>query len=388
MISWAPQARAAWLWSPDAGKWSNVKDLPRDTPEEQFEAGKIQYEQDNFDGALGEFEKVTKHFTHTRWAAEAQFYKGLCFEKKKDIGKAAEAFKTLVDRYPYSERLNDAIEHEYELAEAMLDGKKTKFLGMAIMPAQDIAVDLYRHIVRNAPFGPFGAVSQFRLGDAEMAVGNAEEAERAYQAVIDDYPSSEYAAKAKYKIAQVSFESAVEQEHHDIKTDEAINRLEGFKTAYPSSELQSQADQAIRVLRGKKAADLYTVASFYEARGRHRGAKMYYEDIVRVFPETEHAQLAKTRVDAYEKAEAAGQDLSAASGGKKFLGVIPMGSAAEGSQTPAAGGAKPAPRRFLGLIPMGSGETKAAEPKSDRPAPKKFLGFIPIGSSKQTEGKA
>jgi len=104
-----------------------------------------------------------------------------------DAGKAAEAYKLVVDRYPYSERINDAIEREFALAESMLEGKKTKVLGMEIMPAQDVAAELYEHIVQNAPYGPYGAVAQYRLADAQLAVGNFEEAERAYQAVIDEY---------------------------------------------------------------------------------------------------------------------------------------------------------------------------------------------------------
>ena len=46
---------------------------------------------------------------------EAQFHIGVCYEKMGDIGKASEAFKNMIDRYPYSERLNDAVEHEFEL---------------------------------------------------------------------------------------------------------------------------------------------------------------------------------------------------------------------------------------------------------------------------------
>lgn len=290
-------ANAAWVWSPESGKFSNPKHDAKDTPDEQFQWAMSFYEDGDIHRALDEFKKLTTAFPNTPMAAEGQFYQGVCFEKIGDIGKASEAFSTLVDRYPYSPRVSDAVEHEYELAEAMLDGKKTKFLGMAIMPAQDTAANLYKHIVKSAPYGPYGVKAQYRLGDAYLALGDLEEAEKAFQAVVDEYPTSELAEKARYQIARVSYRASQQQEYHMSQTDEALRKYEGFKEAEPDSQLTLEANEVISELRQKKAENIYEIGKFYFDRGKFKSARTYLEDVVRNYPDTKVAADAKDRLD-------------------------------------------------------------------------------------------
>jgi len=343
--------QAAWLWSPESGKWTNTKDVPKDTPEEQFLIGKSYFDKEDYGRSTDEFDKVIKHYSHSRWAAEAQFYKGMSYEQQGDIGKASEAFKVLVDRYPYSERLNDAIEHEFELAEAMLEGKKTKFLGMKIMPAQDTAAQLYRHIVRAAPYGPYGAVSQFRLAAAELATGNYDAAERAYQAVIDDYPNSDYAVKAKFEIAQVSYKSAMKEAYHEGRTDQALTKYEGFKRSFPESDLHFEANEAIRELRIKKAKSIYDIAHFYQRRKKYKSSRIYYQDVVDQYPETDYAERAKQELKTIENLEHK-EGLPV----QDILGIIPIHETMEEEEFIAM-----QPKTILGVIPIPSTEEKKTE---------------------------
>lgn len=303
VFSNAATAHAAWVWSPESGKWTNPKNEPKDTPEEQFEWAKSFYEDKDYPRAIDEFGKLSRQFPNSQMAAEAQFYMGRCFEAQNDIGKAAEAFRTLVDRYPYSPRVTDAIEHEFELAEAMLEGKKTKFLGMAIIPAQDTAAELYKHIVKSAPYGPHGVMAQYRLGEAYLALGNLEEADRAFQAVLDNYPNSDYAMKAKYQLARTSLKASQEQEYHETATDAAIQKFDGFRQSNPPPDLETEADKAIDQLRQKKAESIYETAYFYQNRRRYKSARLYYEDIVAKFPETPVAAKARTRLEEVDKLE-------------------------------------------------------------------------------------
>lgn len=299
----AAPAQAAWIWSPETGKWTNPKDQAQDTPDEQFEWAKTFYDKKDYGRAIDEFNKLTKNFPNSQMAAEAQYYVGLSREATGDIGKAAEAFGIVIDRYPYSNRVTDAIEHEFELAEAMLEGKKTKFLGVAIMPAQDTAATLYKHIVKSAPYGPFGAQAQLRLGDAYVALGDLAEAEKAYQKVVDEYPTSEYAPKARYQLARTSYRESQEQEYHMPSTDAAIKKFEGFVKSNPDDKLEYEANEVISELRQKKAHNLYETGLFYQSRSKPKSARIYYEDIVRNYPDTDHAEKAKERLAEIEKLE-------------------------------------------------------------------------------------
>ena len=305
-----PQSASAfWVWSPETGKWSNPKNEAKDTPEEQFRFAAAFYQEKDYKRAEEEFQKLTLAFPNTKWAAEGQYFLGLCYEAIGDIGRASDAFRVLVDRYPYSERVNDAIEHEFELAE-----------GMHIMPAVDTAVQLYRHIVKAAPYGPYGAKAQFRMGEAHTRLGELDQAERAFQAVIDNYPNTEFAPKAKYQIARVTYRASQEQEYHLSAADNAIESFEGFKSAYPESELGLEANEAISELRRKKAESFYQTAVFYKDRRKFKSARVYLDDIVRYYPDTPTAELARQRLSEIESAES-GQAAPKA-GGKPWWKVF------------------------------------------------------------------
>ena len=54
VMSFSTVAQAAWLWSPESGKWTNAKDVPRDVPQEQYEAGTQYYDDEDYAGAVDE----------------------------------------------------------------------------------------------------------------------------------------------------------------------------------------------------------------------------------------------------------------------------------------------------------------------------------------------
>ena len=55
-------AQAYWIWTPKSGKWVNPKNLPKDTPGEQFAYAKSFFDADKYAQAQREFRKLIKAF--------------------------------------------------------------------------------------------------------------------------------------------------------------------------------------------------------------------------------------------------------------------------------------------------------------------------------------
>ena len=64
------------------------------------------------------------------------------------------------------------------------------------------------------------------------------------------------------------------------------------------------ADESIKQIRVQKAQRAFDVAAFYEKQQKFKSAKVYYEDLVRSYPETPSATVAKTRLDDLARKEA------------------------------------------------------------------------------------
>lgn len=303
LTAFAGESYASWIWSPDIGKWINPKKAAKDTPEEQFNWALEFYNISNWDRAIEEFEKLPENFPNSRLSAEGVYYVGLCWQSKGDIAKATDAFQRLVDRYPYSDRIKDAVKREFDIANEFAAGGKIKVLGVPALSGQEKALEIYKHIIKNAPFGTYGDQAQFNIGEVYKAQGEYQEAQKAYQAVVDDYPSSDLVSKARYQIAYCSMEASKKAQYDEKTAQRAIEEFQGFKQNFPTNEQSVEAEEAIKILRAKNAMTNYQTAIFYEKQKRMSSAKVYYQQVIRQYPETPAAQEAKKRVEEIVKNE-------------------------------------------------------------------------------------
>ena len=293
----------SWIWSPDIGKWINPKSAAKDTPEEQYDWA-LQFMNDrNWDRAIEEFEKLTEVFPTSRLSAEGVYYTGTCWEEKGDLAKAADAYQKLVDKYPYSDRIKDAIKREFDIADEFASGGKVKMLGVPVLPGQDKAVELYNHIIKNAPYGTYGDQAQFKLAELYKSQAEFELAQKAFQAVVDEYPTSELVPKAKYEIANASMLASKKGPYDEKNADHAIEEFQEFKKTFPMDNQSVLADESIKQIRIDKARRNFDVAEFYAAQKKWKSARTYYEGLVRDYPETPSAAEAKKRLESIANEE-------------------------------------------------------------------------------------
>ena len=65
----------------------------------------------------------------------------------------------------------------------------------------------------------------------------------------------------------------------------------------PASTQSVMAEESIRQIREEKAQRSFDVASFYESQKKWKSAKTYYEELIRNYPETPSAVIARKRVE-------------------------------------------------------------------------------------------
>ena len=297
-------AEAAWIWSPEIGKWINPKKAAKDTPEEQYDWALDFFNRKDWDRAIEEFEKLTDVFPTSRLAAEGVYYAGQAWEQKNELAKAADAYQKLVDRYPYSDRIKDAMRREFEIANEFSGGGKVKVLGVPVLPGQDKALELYNHIVKNAPFGSFGDQAQFKIGELYRSQGEFELSKKAFETLVDEYPNSELVPQARYEIARSSMMASKHQQYDEQHAQEAIEEFQDFKKEFGDKPQAVEADESIRQIRAEKAQRVFATASFYEKQKKWKSAKVYYEEVVRNYPDTPSGSQAKKRLEEMIRKEA------------------------------------------------------------------------------------
>ena len=300
----ATEAQAPWIWTPQSRRWVNPKYAAKDSPRAQMDWAVNFFEQRNYERAVKEFLRLVRAFPKSELAPEAQYLSGISYELTGRLGEATAAYKKLVEIYPFSARFKDGIEREFLIAESFYAGVKMKLIGPLKVPALDKAIEIYQHVVAQAPYGEYGARAQFRLGECFLRQQRFEEANRAFQKVVDDYPSSALLTQAKFNVAFCARQLSLNPSYDQSSTDEAIHWYETFIASHPESDLIPQAHESLKQLKGFKAQGLIQVAEFYEKAAKPASAAVYYRRVVEEYPDSPQAAQAVAKLSELEQSGA------------------------------------------------------------------------------------
>src|SRR3989338_2703448 len=136
-----------WIWTPQTKKWMNPKYAPKDTPKEQLMYALDLFETADYRKALDEFKKVVSYFRRSEAAAEAQYYIGRCHEELQNPYQAFEAYQSVIDNYPFSQRIDEIIKREYDIAEKLFQGEKVKYVGLSFKAVPEQIIEIYKKVV-------------------------------------------------------------------------------------------------------------------------------------------------------------------------------------------------------------------------------------------------
>lgn len=300
-LSFIPPASAYWIWTPETGKFINPKHAVKETPKEQFDWAKSLLDAKDYKRSIGEFEKLIKHYPLSKLASSAQFYIAEIYENTHEYYKAFKNYQLVIDKYPYSEKVDEIIKRQYRIGNLFYTGQKAKIFGMAIVPAQEKAIEIFGQVVENAPYGEYADISQFKLGQCHMDQNDYINAALAFKEIIENYPKSTLIDDAKYQIAVCAANAATGPQYNEEDTEKAVAEFKEFVKRYPDSQMEKEARSFIRELENQSAEKDFDIARFYEKRGNLKSALIYYEEVVVKYPKTEFAAKALEKIQVIRK---------------------------------------------------------------------------------------
>jgi len=294
-------AFAYWVWTPESGKWENPKYAAKDTPQEQLDYAVSFYKEHNYKMCLREFKKLIKYYALSKQAPTAQYYIGRIME---DLGSPYEAFKAyqkVIDLYPYTESVDEVIEREFKIGDAFFSGKKLKILGPWKISANDKAIEIFKTVADNAPYGKYADAAIFKAGLLYKKILDYDNAVMMFKKLIDDYPDTKFIDKARYQLAECSKRMSLKSDYDQTPTIVARKEFEDFVEKHPESSMSGEARKIILKLKNREAENAYNIAKFYESRDIPESAVIYYRDIVQKYPDTEWAKKAQGRLNELQK---------------------------------------------------------------------------------------
>lgn len=289
-----------WIWSPKTGLWTNPKARVKPTPKEQLKYVQELYDQAKYQEAVEECQRLIKHYPKAYEASEAQFYIGMSFEGLRKLYEAYLVYQKVIDKYPFSSRVEEIIERQLKIGQAFMSGEKRKAMGVKL-PVENPSIEIFRKVVENSSYGKYAAHAQYLLGMTLKNFCRYQEARDEFEKVVTTYPESEWVASAKFQSADCAGKIAPKPEYDQELTQEAKRKFEEFVKSQPDAALHEEAQSQIDSLKEKEAEGNLKTAEFYEKQKKYESARIYYQEIVNICSYCASATKAREKLKELEK---------------------------------------------------------------------------------------
>lgn len=302
-------AHAAWVWTPQTGRWINVAHLPKETAELQLEFARSLYLKGDYKKAMKETEKFDKYYADSELADQNQFLRGeIRLAEGKHVA-AAKAFQTVIANYPQTELFDDVIAKQYEIGDYLYtlgekkQAKRRYFPTFKKGPFKK-AIEVYSMVIKNAPFTDAAAEAQYKIGLCHQAREEYVEAAFEYRRVIEDYPDSKWVVDATYGLAICYWKASLGPDYDQTPSKLAMEAIDDFARRTPAGdERLADLQEKREVLRENIAQHKLNTAHFYERRRDFRAARIYYNVTVNDYADTKAAEKAQKWLDSNPQKE-------------------------------------------------------------------------------------
>ncbi len=283
-----------------SGKWQKIPDTLQGASMRQISKIKQLIETGQAEAAqkaVAEFRLNYSDLSTYELDAFDAFIEAEIFYAKRKWSKAVRKYDFFLDNWPESTFRPAALNRQFEIAKAFLDGEKRTVLKVLKLSAYEDA-DKIMHGIENreGEDSPRSKRALVTLAEGYQNQGKFLDAANTWLEIKDLWPAGTIGENALYQMAS-SHDSAYKGSKYDSTTlVTATIYYNDYKREYTSSAIEKNVDTKISAIDEKLAEKEYTVGFHYENAENVHAAKLYYDYIIQKWPNSEAAESAKTRL--------------------------------------------------------------------------------------------
>ena len=298
-------AHGQWTWTPQTGRFINLKNLPKETPELQIEFARGLMIDGKYKQALGETGKFNRYYGDTERADENQFLRGEIKMAQGELVEAADEFQVVLSSYPDSQYFDAVIVKQYEIGDSLfekgrvsLEAKadrrwyKSRWNPFRKRPFKK-AIEVYSLVRDNQPFTDEAAQAQYKIGLSHFTREQYMEAGLEYRQLLDVYPNSEYVREASFGLVQTYHELSLSPDYDQDPSQLTIDRIDDFTAQFSRDERLEELAQIRAEMTENIAQQRLQTAKFYERRRLFLSAHISYQALMDQYPDTEAGRTAQ-----------------------------------------------------------------------------------------------
>lgn len=286
--------------TPGGAKWQRAR------AEDQLKLAREAYDEGNFKLATKAAKRTVSRWPNSDFAPDAQYLVGQSYEMRNRDERAFKAYQSLVERYPKYEEFDTVLVRQFEIANRFLAGQWFRLWGVIpFFPSMEKTSEMYSKIIRNGQYGRIAPQAQLNIGVAREKQKDYFLAVRAYEKAADLYHDNPVMApEALYRAGMAWYKQARTSEYDQSAAGNAIDTFTDFIILYPGDPRVPELRGHIAAMKLEQARGALRIARYYDKRRKVDGAKVYYNEVLRLDATSEYAETARQRLAALKEKEA------------------------------------------------------------------------------------
>jgi tetratricopeptide (TPR) repeat protein len=234
------------------------------------------------------------------------FIYGELYYWRDRYGKAIVQFEKMFKNYAASEFAAPALQREFDIAQAYLEGRKKMVLGIFRISGYEEGIEIMERISDRAGLDePNGIGLRAALAVAEHYEARERylEAYLKWAEIASYWETGPIGKRALYRMAENNLAAydrhpPQRRPHYDAsKLTTAQTYYRKFLALYPEEAKENEVPDKIRHIDEEIARKQFVIGQFYQRTGKRRAANLYFDMVARTWPDTEAGAMARAALE-------------------------------------------------------------------------------------------
>jgi len=229
---------------------------------------------------------------------------------KKKFEEAYREYEKFLNKYPQSKFYNAAIEREYEIGAAYLQGRKKKVMAFFKLSGYAQGEKIMETLADRAGDAPIAINALTMVAQAYESKKDYKSANSQWSQIWSKWPSGSTGEQALLGMARCSHAKYKGPGFDNLPLKNAKAYYTQFKEKFPLAAEQIDADAKLAMIEEQLAYKKYKTATYYQRTSKLTGdanevdpAEYYYDKVIEDWPASTAAKMSSAALDGQEVQE-------------------------------------------------------------------------------------
>ena len=240
--------------------------------------------------------KLKKDFPNIAKPDFDAFMKGEIFFAQDKFTKAVKSYDKFLDKFPQSEFCDAALDREFAIATAFLNGRKITAMGIFKFSGFETGQKVMEKISDRAGDAPIAKKAALTVVEKLEQRNEFNEACDKWSQISSRWPTGQIGKDALLGMGRCKHAVYKGPKYNATSLVSAKSYYESFLQRYPEDANQLGIGKKVEQINGQLAYKQFNIGSYYQRTGSADAAHLYYSMVLTDWPESTAAKMAKEQM--------------------------------------------------------------------------------------------